>query len=138
MFLGLALGLMSKAGGGGAVPETQPYSFTLTTGEAGGGILIGYQADFDTGDISRQPLDAGANTVLDLFYSRTDNLKTTIQFDGQQAALLLNYDTLIDGVPIVWETDWTEVDAGEWKTAAEADGILFSFPGTYEITWQPR
>lgn len=132
--LGLAItsGLLaprSGGGGGGGVPA----NFTLTAGDFSG-ILIGYQPDFAVGSISAEPIGP-VDDRLDLFYSRTDTGKTLMQFQGTHAALLLTKTTLINGVPIVWETDWVELSG---ETAAQADGVLIPTVGDYAITWQPR
>lgn len=119
----------SGGGGGGGVPA----NFTLTAGDFSG-IIIGYQPDFAVGSINQEPIGPVENR-LDLFYSRTDTSKTSMQFQGSHGALLLTKTLLINGIAVVWEIDWTEAGG---ETAAQADGILIPATGDYAITWQPR
>lgn len=136
MKLGFGIGMNTvQPAQGGAAPETEPFSFTLTAAEFSE-IIVGYHPSFEVGSISREPLSPGADTALEFFYSRTDTEKTIIQFDGQHATFLQGYTLLIGGVPVVWEIDWTEAEAGEWKTAAQADGVLLAV-GSNAITWEP-
>ncbi len=127
--MGLDLSLtLGSTRPGGAAPDVQPHRFTLTAADFSG-VIVGYQPGFEVGSISREPLDAN---TLEFFYSRTDTSKTVIQFDGLCATLMAGIVPVIDGVPVVWETDWTE-DSG--KTAAQADGVLIA-AGARSITWQ--
>lgn len=119
----------SGGGGGGGLPA----NFTLTAGDFSG-IIFGYQPGFAVGSISQEPIGAAPNE-LQLFYSRTDTVKTVMQFNGSHAALMLTKTLLINGVAVVPEIDWTE---GSGSTAFQADGLLIPATGNYAITWQPR
>jgi hypothetical protein len=127
--LALALVLNNSAPSGGSPgPGPEPRSFNLTAVNFSD-ALTGYQPSFSIGSISREPLDSG---TLELFYSRPDTDKTDIEFVGLVAALMAGKVPVIDGVPVVLTTDWTE---GDGKTAAQADGQLIT-EAVHAITWQ--
>jgi hypothetical protein len=129
MRLALALALVNSSGPAGSpTPAPEPRSFSLTAVNFSD-ALTGYQPSFEIGSISREPLDSG---TLELFYSRPDTDKTDIEFVGLVATLMAGKVPVIDGVPVVLTTDWTE---GDGKTAAQADGQLIT-EGVHAITWQ--
>jgi hypothetical protein len=105
--------------------------FTLTAGSLS--VVTGYHPGFGVGSISREPIAA---STLSLFYSRSDDGTTTIQFTGDQTALLAGHHPIIGGVPMVLDTDWFyDGTPGIDATAAGSNTPYFTTEGDYAITW---
>lgn len=110
-------------------PAALPLSFTLTAGSLS--VITGYQPGFAIGSISREPIP---DTVLDVFYSRSDTENTTCQFKGQWADYLSNFVMLVNGV--AFPVEWIEAESvGLWFTGSITPGVVLPADGDYEITW---
>lgn len=112
-------------------PSNGPQPFNLTAGNLS--VLTGYNPSFSIGSITVEPI---AGHTLSLFYSRSDDHTTTIQFTGDVTAIVAGHPLKVNGVTVTPTTPWTyDGSPGIDATAAGFNTELFPTTGVYQITW---
>lgn len=112
-------------------PSGDIVTFTLTAGQLS--VLTGYNPAFAIGGISAEPLP---DNTLSLFYSRSDDHTTTIQFDGDVTAYFADKVIKIDGVPMPVDVAWVyDPTPGAEASAAQWASELFTSATDYVISW---
>lgn len=105
--------------------------FTLTAGQLS--VITGYNPSFSVGAISAEPI---AGHTLSLFYSRSDDHTTTIQFTGDVTAYFADKIIKINGVEMPVDTAWSyDGTPGIDASVAGWNSELFTDAIDYTISW---
>lgn len=115
----------------GDTPSSDTVTFTLTAGQIS--VVTGYNPGFGVGAISAEPID---DHTLSLFYSRSDDHTTVIQFEGDVTAYFADKTIKINGVPMPVDTAWSyDGTPGFDASAAGWNSELFTDAIDYSISW---